>query len=259
MTVSSRTPEGQPASCPLCMADVIVEPSVFFGDVTCPRCGQLLWFIQSSDELHVFDRQRTSDARDRVTAVAERLGADRAKIANERLFRGEVALRRSNPRMRAVVVLVCYGLSCLPFIQVGLLLAAQPGDERAMLMFFLPPAFAALFVIADNGRFEPTFVRGAWLLLIVNAIVSALAEFDILPILPQFAGVLPAPMDRVFVLYLAGWYSFVLVVCPGWFLCRRVAVIRRTRGHIGWWFIGGWLSYAGLLGTIILAAGRKLF
>lgn len=65
------------------MADVVVEPSVFFGDATCPRCGQLLWFIQPGNETHVFDLQRTSEARDRVIdIIAEQLGADRAKIAN---------------------------------------------------------------------------------------------------------------------------------------------------------------------------------
>lgn len=154
----------------------------------------------------------------------------------------EVVLRRSNPRLRAVVTLACHGLSSLPFIQVALLLAAQPGDELSMLMFFLSPTFAALFVIADDGRFEPAFVRGAWLLLAVNAIVSALAELEILPLQPQFTGALPANTDRVFVLYLVGFYSFISVVCPGWFLCRRVAGIRRTCGHMGWRFIGGWLG-----------------
>lgn len=84
MTISSRTPEGPPGSCPLCTASVVVEPSVFFGDATCPRCGQLLWFIQFSLETLVFDLQQTYDARDRVIdAIAEQLGADREKIANK--------------------------------------------------------------------------------------------------------------------------------------------------------------------------------
>jgi hypothetical protein len=48
MTISSRTPEGEPTTCPLCLANVSVEPSVLIGDATCPRCGQLLWFVQAA-------------------------------------------------------------------------------------------------------------------------------------------------------------------------------------------------------------------
>ena len=44
-TISSRTPEGVPNHCPLCGADVCVEPSQPPGDAPCPRCGHLLWFI----------------------------------------------------------------------------------------------------------------------------------------------------------------------------------------------------------------------
>jgi hypothetical protein len=161
--------------------------------------------------------------------------------------------RATHRRLRAIASVTCLGFSCLPFIQVGWFLAAQPGDGHAMLMFFLPASIAALVVIADNGRFDRTFVRGAWLLIVVNAIVSAFVELDILPIRPQFAGMLPARMDRVFVLYLIGWYSFVLVVCPGWLLCSSVAELRRTCRRIGWGFIGGWLGYAALLGVMIFA------
>lgn len=165
----------------------------------------------------------------------------------------------SNPRLRAIANVACFGVGCLPFIQVGRLLAAQPGDGHAMLMFFLPASIAALVVIADNDRFDRTFVRGAWLLIFVNAIVSALAELDVLPIRPRFAGMLPAQMDRVFVLYLIGWYSYVLVVCPGWLLWSSVAEIRRTCRRMEWRFIGGWLGYIALLGAIMLVVGHKLF
>ena len=83
MTISSRTPEGQPTSCPLCLAYVIVKPSVFFGDATCPNCGQLLWFIQTSDTAHIFDAQQSPELRERILEiVASQLGVDRDKIAN---------------------------------------------------------------------------------------------------------------------------------------------------------------------------------
>jgi PTS system nitrogen regulatory IIA component len=43
MNISSRTPEGLPARCPVCGQDVVVDPSVPPGDATCPHCGSLLW------------------------------------------------------------------------------------------------------------------------------------------------------------------------------------------------------------------------
>lgn len=83
MTISSRTPEGLPASCPLCGASVVVEPSILIGDATCPRCGHLLWFIQTADVTRVFDTERSIATRERfIDIVAEQLGVDRGKIAN---------------------------------------------------------------------------------------------------------------------------------------------------------------------------------
>jgi acyl carrier protein len=42
LTISSRTPEGDPHRCPICGEVVVVEPSEPLGDSTCPRCGSLL-------------------------------------------------------------------------------------------------------------------------------------------------------------------------------------------------------------------------
>ena len=43
MTISSRTPEGSPWRCPMCGAEVRMEPCWPSGDATCPHCGTLLW------------------------------------------------------------------------------------------------------------------------------------------------------------------------------------------------------------------------
>src|SRR5262245_44161982 len=41
--ISSRTPEGQPAKCPVCGTDSVVVTSTYpTFDVPCPRCGCLL-------------------------------------------------------------------------------------------------------------------------------------------------------------------------------------------------------------------------
>lgn len=44
MTISTRTPEGEPNKCPVCGQRVCVEPSRPPGDAPCPTCGTLLWF-----------------------------------------------------------------------------------------------------------------------------------------------------------------------------------------------------------------------
>ena len=43
MSISSRTPEGFPAQCPVCGAQTNLEFSVSCDDAPCPECGQLLW------------------------------------------------------------------------------------------------------------------------------------------------------------------------------------------------------------------------
>ncbi len=42
--ISSRTPEGEPAVCPICDTAFTAEPSDPGGDAPCPCCGHLLWF-----------------------------------------------------------------------------------------------------------------------------------------------------------------------------------------------------------------------
>jgi DNA-directed RNA polymerase subunit RPC12/RpoP len=44
MTISSRTPEGDPNWCSVCGRDLQVEPSTPPGDATCPHCGSLVWY-----------------------------------------------------------------------------------------------------------------------------------------------------------------------------------------------------------------------
>src|SRR5262245_24857338 len=44
MSISSRTPEGTPHRCPVCGANVRIEPSHPGNDAPCPQCGNLLLF-----------------------------------------------------------------------------------------------------------------------------------------------------------------------------------------------------------------------
>jgi hypothetical protein len=44
MTISSRTPDGQPNRCPICGKAVTMQQSLSFRDAPCPHCGCLLHF-----------------------------------------------------------------------------------------------------------------------------------------------------------------------------------------------------------------------
>jgi acyl carrier protein len=57
MTISSRTPEGDPHHCSICGGVVVMEPSEPLGDSVCPRCGSLLMRVY--EQLGV-DRERNS-------------------------------------------------------------------------------------------------------------------------------------------------------------------------------------------------------
>lgn len=45
MVISSRTPEGTPHQCPVCLQVAALEVCDPAGDTVCPACGQLLWTI----------------------------------------------------------------------------------------------------------------------------------------------------------------------------------------------------------------------
>ncbi len=92
MTISSQTPEGLPNRCPICRADVIIEPSVIFGDATCPYCGSLLWFLKIESTTRLFDRSVTQDIWDRIIAIlASSLGVDPDEIIRDRSFLNDLA------------------------------------------------------------------------------------------------------------------------------------------------------------------------
>lgn len=77
MSISSRTPEGNPDQCPLCASHVTVEPSLFFGDATCPHCGTLLWFMQAADQVRFVERDRAEELREKIhDLVMDKLGIE---------------------------------------------------------------------------------------------------------------------------------------------------------------------------------------
>ncbi len=71
-TISSRTPEGEPNKCPVCGNEVVVEPSLWFGDAPCPNCGHLLWFFRTQREAFFIEHDAALPLRNRIAAMAAR-------------------------------------------------------------------------------------------------------------------------------------------------------------------------------------------
>jgi len=83
MLISSRTPEGKRNHCPICNADVCIEPSRPPGDAPCPRCGSLLWFSRTPSGEECYDYHIVAPFREKISRiVCERLGITNEQISN---------------------------------------------------------------------------------------------------------------------------------------------------------------------------------
>lgn len=74
MTISSRTPAGEPNRCPICGSRVIVEPSLDTRDAPCPRCGHLLWWFKQRASEPAAIENVSSDTR--LDEVGLEIGGD---------------------------------------------------------------------------------------------------------------------------------------------------------------------------------------
>ena len=84
MTVSSRTPEGQPNHCPICDSRIIIEPSQPFGEAPCPSCGQLLWFTRRREGAVFYDSTNAKTKKSRIRDfIAQQLGVTVDKIPDD--------------------------------------------------------------------------------------------------------------------------------------------------------------------------------
>jgi acyl carrier protein len=77
MVISWRTLKASPSRCTVCDGAVVIDSSYLAGDVPCPACGTLLWFVRTSQGLRLYDEQTVpAEKRLRIAAVVERLFAD---------------------------------------------------------------------------------------------------------------------------------------------------------------------------------------
>ncbi len=80
--ISSRTPGGSPAHCPVCGALCRSDPSQPAQDTTCPECGSLVWLAGSTSEaayLHTYAFPLGDPFRSWVGGVRGRLGIPRPR------------------------------------------------------------------------------------------------------------------------------------------------------------------------------------
>ncbi|MDB5333991.1 MAG: hypothetical protein JWP03_5142 [Phycisphaerales bacterium] len=84
-TASSRTPEGSPDHCPICRAAIRLEPSQIVGDLPCPSCSVLLWFVKTTTGVHLYDARDVKPVFERLVVVL----ADR-DIDVTRLMTGKI-------------------------------------------------------------------------------------------------------------------------------------------------------------------------
>jgi acyl carrier protein len=78
MSISSRTPEGQPSNCPVCGKSVYLEPSEPIFDAPCPHCGHLLLFLSTAESLEImeFSEERRQAL---LSFLSRSLNTDQAK------------------------------------------------------------------------------------------------------------------------------------------------------------------------------------
>ncbi|HET6246125.1 MAG TPA: hypothetical protein VFE47_00355 [Tepidisphaeraceae bacterium] len=76
MVISSRTPEGELAKCPVCGECVLMVPSSCFSDAPCPSCGALLWFVRIGEENILVHRKPASAGRDWMKILTGAIGDD---------------------------------------------------------------------------------------------------------------------------------------------------------------------------------------
>lgn len=76
MNIASRTPEGLPARCPVCGANVVMEPCAPLGDAPCPACGNLLFFEVQGGTVSPYGGERRQSKQRALRRLAEQLGVD---------------------------------------------------------------------------------------------------------------------------------------------------------------------------------------
>jgi len=105
-TISSRTPEGRPNHCPVCGAEIRIEPSQPAGDAPCPQCGVLLWFRGSTEGVHCYEASLIESIRERLASfVGQMPGVDPQLATDSQTFLEETLVAESVEAVELVMEL----------------------------------------------------------------------------------------------------------------------------------------------------------
>lgn len=104
--IASRTPEGWPNRCPVCGAEIRIEPSQPTGDAPCPQCGVLLWFRDSPEGVRCYEASLIESIRKRLAAfVGQMLGVAPLLAADSQTFLEESLIAESLDAVELVMEL----------------------------------------------------------------------------------------------------------------------------------------------------------
>ena len=167
-------------------------------------------------------------------------------------------------RIRQLLRIVCWLIVVIPLLEVIFLLATLPNVERAILMVFIPPFLACLFLLANNGKFNSTLVLGCRLFLGIISIAVFFGRHRLLlpNLKPQIPG-MPVAADRILVFYGIGYGLFLWILCPAYvFGSSFYRLWRRLPGGMSRpiLFAGSvcWLLTIGTL-AVVIATSDKFF
>ena len=165
MTISSRTPEGEPAICPICDTAFTAEPSYPGGDAPCPSCGHLVWF-ERDENPEVRPAFEVSPPRWAVHAAAPAAMPVHANEPAKRQRATSGTVREGFIRLADAVQSVCgFGLACAIFSAI-LLAALSPVSSMGRVFFmgrvllnFYTIAAVLMFIILINARLASLIAR----------------------------------------------------------------------------------------------------
>ena len=79
----SNKTEPEAGNCPICDAEVGLDPTKKFGEETCSNCGEVVWLVRFSHGMMAFKPAERVRQRSPQAVLAEYLGVDESKLENQ--------------------------------------------------------------------------------------------------------------------------------------------------------------------------------
>ena len=79
----SHTTDTEAGNCPICDAEIGLDPTKKFGEARCTSCGEVIWLIRFSHGVMAFKPAERVRQRSPQAVLAEYLGIDESKFENQ--------------------------------------------------------------------------------------------------------------------------------------------------------------------------------